>query len=245
MSTKAVLFDLDGTLLPMVQDEFVKEYFRRLTAAMKPYGYEPKMLMDAIWEGIHVMIENDGTRMNEPIFWEAFERKFGRDVKPDMPRFDRFYREEFDKVQCIVKGQNPHAVALVRNLRRAGVPVVLATNPVFPPAATECRIRWAGLEPEDFTLYTTFHNTGFCKPNPAYYTDIAGKIGVSPDECIMIGNDIKDDMSAALVGMDVFFLDDYPVNREGADESVYKRGDFIDLTRYLEKKIPALSELTR
>ncbi len=233
MLPKAILFDLDGTLLPLCQDEFVKEYFRRLTAAMSPRGYDPSRLKEAIWAGIHVMEKNDGSRPNETIFWETFRQVFGRDVTGDKPYFDDFYRGDFQNVKDVVCKTNPEAVALVHRLREAGIPVVLATNPVFPAVATESRIRWAGLTPADFTLYTTYENIGFCKPNPGYYREIARRIGVNPGDCLMVGKDIRDDMSAADVGMDVFFLSDYPVNRACADVTKYKQGGFAQLTAFL------------
>ena len=43
-----VLFDLDGTLLPMDRDVFVKDYFGRLARKLAPYGYEPKKLIEAV-----------------------------------------------------------------------------------------------------------------------------------------------------------------------------------------------------
>lgn len=52
----------------------------------------------------------------------------------------------------------------MRELKRRGFGVALATNPIFPSVATESRIRWAGLEPEEFALYTTYENTAYCKP---------------------------------------------------------------------------------
>ncbi len=39
---KTILFDLDGTLLPMDQDEFIRDYFQRLAQKVSPLGYEPK-----------------------------------------------------------------------------------------------------------------------------------------------------------------------------------------------------------
>ena len=48
MSIKAILFDLDGTLLPMDQDLFTEGYFRLLAEKMAPYGYEPKKLIASI-----------------------------------------------------------------------------------------------------------------------------------------------------------------------------------------------------
>ena len=53
---KAILFDLDGTLLPMDQDEFTKGYFKLLAAKLAPYGYEPKTLIDTVWAGTAAMV---------------------------------------------------------------------------------------------------------------------------------------------------------------------------------------------
>ena len=172
MLPRAILFDLDGTVLPLVQDDFVREYFRRLTAFMAPHGYDPDLLKKAIWAGIRVMETNDGSRMNEAIFWDTFRHVFGRDVTADMPYFDAFYRGDFENVKEAVFPPNPDAVALIRKLKTTGIPVVLATNPVFPRTATEARSRWAGLTPDDFTLVTTFENGRisndfeFCRPLP-------------------------------------------------------------------------------
>lgn len=48
MKITTVLFDLDGTLLPMDQDVFIKDYFGRLARKLAPYGYEPKKLIEAV-----------------------------------------------------------------------------------------------------------------------------------------------------------------------------------------------------
>ena len=42
---KHVLFDLDGTLLPMDQNEFVKYYMPLLAKRFVKYGMEPKALI--------------------------------------------------------------------------------------------------------------------------------------------------------------------------------------------------------
>ena len=59
MKITTVLFDLDGTLLPMDQDLFTKGYFKLLAAKLAPYGYEPKQLIDAVWAGTAAMLKND------------------------------------------------------------------------------------------------------------------------------------------------------------------------------------------
>ena len=115
-----------------------------------------------------------------------------------------------------------------------GLRVALATNPIFPAVATESRIRWAGLEPEDFELYTTYENIGYCKPNPDYYREIAKRLGVQPEECLMVGNDVTEDMVAQSIGMQVFLLTDCLINKERKDISLYPRGSFLQLLDHIE-----------
>ena len=66
---RAYLFDLDGTLLPMDQDEFTKAYFDGLSKNLAPYGYEPKRLVGGVRHGTKAMVKNDGTQTNEQVFW--------------------------------------------------------------------------------------------------------------------------------------------------------------------------------
>ena len=95
MNYKAVLFDLDGTLLPMDQDQFTKEYFKRLAIKLAPHGYEADALFKNLWAGVTAMILNDGSRLNEEAFWDTFCQLVGKDCRCDAPVFDSFYRNEF------------------------------------------------------------------------------------------------------------------------------------------------------
>lgn len=229
---KTVLFDLDGTLLPMDQEYFTKAYFKLLAARLAPLGYEPGKLVDSIWAGTAAMVKNDGSRTNEEAFWETFAAIYGARVKQDRAVIDDFYTREFNQARTAC-GFNPAASETVARLKAAGKEVVLATNPIFPAAATRSRIRWAGLEPEDFRLYTTYENARFCKPNPDYYREILEKIGRRPQECLMVGNDATEDGAAEQLGMPVFLLTDCLICPEGADLSRFPRGGFPELNAYL------------
>ncbi len=232
MSISMILFDLDGTLLPMDQTIFMRDYFGRLSRKLAPRGYDPKALIDAIWAGTADMVKNDGSVLNETRFWNRFESIFGEKVKEELPLFDEFYREEFNLVQASC-GHNPAAAATVRAIKEKGFRVALATNPLFPSRATECRIRWAGLAPEEFELYTTYENTGYCKPNPAYYLDVCARLGVEPEACAMVGNDVCEDMIAQTLGMKVFLLTDCLINKENKDISAYPHGSFKELSVWI------------
>ena len=113
----------------------------------------------------------------------------------------------------------------------------LATNPLFPATATEQRIGWAGLSPNDFELYTTYENSNYCKPNLDYYRAVMNKLSVTPEECLMVGNDVGEDMIATDLGASVFLLTDCLINKENVDISVYPNGNFDALLNYINENL--------
>lgn len=236
MSIKVILFDLDGTLLPMDQSVFVKAYFGSLAKRLAPLGYEADRLIEAIWSGTEAMVRNTGSKTNEEVFWDHFAKLFGEKARADLPHFDAFYREEFDGVQKAC-GYSPMAAEVIAEAKRLGLRVVLATNPIFPAIATEKRMVWAGLDKNDFELYTTYENSRHCKPNPDYYRDILGQLGVCAEECLMVGNDVTEDMVAESLGMEVFLLTDCLINKQGKDIAGYPSGGFPELLRFIQERI--------
>jgi len=232
-SLKTILFDLDGTLLPMDQDTFVKSYFGLLAKKMAPYGYEQNSFIKAIYSGVAAMVGNDGTKKNEEAFWKNFTGIYGEAAMEHLPIFEEFYRVEFQQVQnvCVF---NPESREAVRTLKEMGYQLVLATNPLFPPVATESRVRWAGLDKEDFAWITTYDNSSFCKPNPAYYKEILDTLNIKPEECLMVGNDVSEDMIAKTLGMRVFLLTKDLINTDNKDINQYPHGDFDDLMDYIK-----------
>lgn len=229
-----ILFDLDGTLLPMDQEVFVKAYLGGLAKKMAPYGYDPDMLTKAVWKGTGAMVMNDGSSRNDSVFWSVFNSVFGADCRRDEPLFEEFYRNEFQRVSAFC-GFDPRAAETIRRIKALGFRVALATNPLFPAIATQSRVRWAGLEPEDFAYITTYENSYHCKPNPDYYREILDKLGVSAEECLMVGNDVSEDMVAQSLGMKVFLLTDCIINKENRDISQYPHGSFPELLEYIRR----------
>ena len=160
MNLKAILFDLDGTLLPMNQDEFVKAYFGLLAKKLSIYGYEPQKLIESIWSGTKAMITNNGENTNEEVFWDLFKKIYGEDVISDQGKFEDFYKKEFQLVQKVC-GYDEKANYLIKKLKESNYRLILATNPIFPSIATQSRIKWAGLENDDFEYITTYEKTIF------------------------------------------------------------------------------------
>ena len=234
---KAVLFDLDGTLLPMDQNTFMKDYFGRLLRRLAPLGYTPEVFLASMHAGIAAMVKNDGSRTGEEAYWDAYASVSGTDLAKELPVLEDFYETEFDAVAAAC-GYTPKAAALVHGLKDRGIRVILATNPLFPRIATRKRIRWAGLSPEDFEFYTTFEDIGYCKPNPDYYREVLRRADLDAADCLMVGNDVAEDMLAgAKAGLRGFLLTDCLINTPGADLEQFPHGSFKELEDYLNQLI--------
>ena len=236
MKIKAVFFDLDGTLLPMDQDVFVSAYFHGLVSLLAPKGYDERGVGGALLRGIDAMVNNDGTKTNEQVFWDSFAKILGEGVRNEVSLLDEFYRTEFQQISSKC-GYNEQSKQIVDMLNARGIITVLATNPLFPAIATESRMRWAGLSPEDFKIYTTYESSRYCKPNLKYYEELISEIGLVPEECLMVGNDVGDDMVAEALGMKVFLLTDCLINKTDRAVDEFKHGNFDDLRKYIEELI--------
>ena len=203
---EAILFDLDGTLLPMDMDVFSKGYLDTLAEEMKQYGYEKETLLPAMWRGVASMVKNDGTKINHDAFWDTFADALGQRVYGDIPKFDAFYGGKFNEAVKYTS-PTPNAKKAVEYARTCAERVILATNPMFPTVAVKSRLEWAGLKYEDFDYATDYKNSHFCKPNPKYFEEIAEKFSLNPKNCLMVGNNATEDAKASMsLGFSVFLL---------------------------------------
>ena len=232
MKYKAILFDMDGTLLPMDYNTFTKGYFKLLAGKLSPIGIEPEQLINAVWAGTKAMVKNDGTKLNREVFWNMFAQATGKDYEPFLQKSDEFYLNEFEGAKAFT-GENPLAKKAVELARKTGAKVICATNPIFPLNGQLKRLSWVNLGAEDFDNITSYESEHCSKPNPKYYLNICEKIGVEPEECLMIGNDVVEDMKAgSSVGMDCFLVTDWAIMN---DEWNGRKGTFEELVAYLEE----------
>ena len=231
---KYIFFDLDGTLLPMVQDDFVRCYYKLLTTKMSKFGVEPKKLIDALNYGAYQMTNNDGTMTNEERFWICYEKIMGIIKDTYINELNEFYETEFNEAIVSTK-PDPLARKIIDVLHDKGYKVVLATSPLFPQSAIYNRIRWAGLTPEDFVLITTYEKYHYCKPNLGYYQEILDNLNIKQEGYLMIGNDIGEDLSAKLAGFRTYLVTDYIENRANMSYEPDMKGSLQDLYEYLKQ----------
>ena len=233
---KNFLFDLDGTLLPMDMDLFIKLYFKSVCKRFVPIlNVDSDTLIKALWYGTKQMGLNDGTKTNKDVFWKAAEEVCGKSLVEYIEQFDDYYCNEFIAAKRATT-VNPYAKKSVEYIKEHGGRLIAATNPIFPEVATRRRLEWAGVSPEDFEYITFYENSSSCKPNLKYYEDICEKCDINPKESIMIGNDVDEDMCSEKLGFDTFLITDSLVNRDNKDFSKYKNGSFQSFYDFLTDK---------
>ncbi len=203
---RAVLFDLDGTLLETNFQTFMAEYFQGVSRQFRPW-MDPNEFLTNLMEATHVMTINmDETRTNLEVFTEDFFKRTSLDPAL-MDQFYLYYDNEFPKLEYLTKA-HPLAGKAIETARNLDCKIVLATNPLFPRSAIMERMRWAGVDGYCFDLITAGDNMHFCKPNVEYYQEIARTIAVDPRDCLMIGDEPENDGVAVNCGMNTFILDE-------------------------------------
>ncbi|MCI8331999.1 MAG: HAD family hydrolase [Clostridiales bacterium] len=235
MKIKAILCDLDGTLLRMEEKDFINHYLSRLCRVMEPFGYKGEEMVAAMWKGVDALINSDGTQNNHDTFWQTFSSILGPETLTHEDKFDDFYRQgDFHQTKEITK-PNPQAKVFIEELKKQNIRVILATNPLFPACAVQTRLGWIDLCLDDFELVTTYENCRYCKPSVHYYEDILQTAGLSPSECIMIGNSVTEDIvPAKALGIDTFLITEYA----SGDTSLAKnQGTFADMQAFVKDKI--------
>lgn len=224
-----ILFDLDGTLLPMDTETFSAAYFRALAAKAAPFGYDAQSIVDAVWTATRAMMKNDGAMTNAERFWSVFPQALGEEAAAQLKMpFDGFYREEFHSVRQATMA-NPNARKLVDSLKKQGYTLVVATNPLFPLDGNLTRMSWVDLYPEDFQLITSYETAHYCKPNLGYYREMLSNLGKEPQNCIMVGNDATEDLAVNQLGMESYLVTDCLLNPHQLDLTGQRQGSFQEM----------------
>lgn len=235
---KAILFDLDGTLLPLDEKQFLKHYIGNFTVMCGRKNLPSETSTKALLYGIDIMSKNDGSMSNEDCFWNAFLKAAQMDPNSDHCMFNDYYHTEFLNVKEFVY-PTEFADKCVKTAKQKGYRLILATNPLFPKVGTLKRIEWAGLCPDDFEIISTYEDYSYAKPRLEYYNEILDRANLDPKDCLMIGNDVAEDMCTTELGMDTYLVTDHLINKNSEDISKYKNGTLSDCLEYI-KSLPTV-----
>lgn len=234
-----VLFDLDGTLLSMDLDEFINHYFGLVITCFKDSKFDENKIMKSLLAGTKAMQKNDGTRRNEEVFWDVFQKESGIEKQEIEADFEAFYQNDFQKIEKTVK-QNQAMIKAVDILKEKGYRMVCATNPLFPSIASASRLKWSGVDTSAFDFVTTYEDFSHCKPNIEYFKEVLDKYDIDQDRCIMVGNDSLEDGIIETINVPVYLIDDHLIHR---DDTPVKSTWCGNSTAFLElvKELPDIN----
>jgi FMN phosphatase YigB (HAD superfamily) len=202
---KAILFDLDGTLLHMDFEKFIPSFFKSFARYFSNY-YDSDDLEEKLRGINELLLQNAGNKTNVEVFKEEFYRLFKVDIKVLDFMISEFFDFVFPKLQKHVKSK-PDACSVVNTAFNCGYDVIIATNPIFPVMAARHRLNWVDLGNFPYTLITGLENCSAVKPNLLFFKEIFSKIDRNPSECLMVG-DMNMDIVAAKLGCPTFFMAD-------------------------------------
>lgn len=234
---RVVCFDLDGTLLPMDIEEFMRSYFERIGKYAASRGLDAQLFMTALKGGTKAMALSSDDRTNDQVFWTEFEKIYGPENLEGIDArkiADDFYANEFahigDDFEC-----NQESARAIEILRGKGYPVVLTTMPMFPVQAIKHRLGWAGIDPSVFERITSYENSKTVKPRQTYYAENLVAMGVDGRDVLMVGNNTMEDLSFLDLGADGFLVTDWLLDPVGFDMDSIKHGSFEDFIAFVEE----------
>jgi FMN phosphatase YigB (HAD superfamily) len=209
---KALLLDLDDTLLTNEASRFFPAYFELISRTMQDVVSAPEFLRQ-LQAGTRAMLANrDPARTLRESFAGVFYPPLGRTEDELYLRFEDFYLRVFPALRDVTEVR-PAARALVDQARAAGLTLAVATNPVLPLLAIEERLRWAGVPSQDgrYALVTSYEEFHFAKPDPAYFAEVTGRLGLEPADAGMVGNDVENDLEPARgIGLATYHVAESP-----------------------------------
>ncbi|MCD4687353.1 MAG: HAD hydrolase-like protein [Anaerolineae bacterium] len=209
---KAILLDLDDTLLGNPTEQFVTRYLALLGGFLgERLGIEPAIARALVAAVQAIVRSDDPRRTNWETFYGAFDPLLAETGVTRVafdPVVKEFYRDVYPQLQPLTQ-RRPGARLLVEWLLARDYRVAVATNPFFPRTAIEQRLAWAGVPVDavEFAIVTTLDNMHYAKPHPAYYEEVLARVGVQADEAIMVGDDWKNDIVPAWhAGLNTFWV---------------------------------------
>ncbi|MFZ5899408.1 MAG: HAD family hydrolase [Bacillota bacterium] len=228
-----LLFDLDGTLLPMDTDKFLGAYLHLLAPRLSRYLPPDRFIRELLISTEAMIVNNEPSKTNEEVFMDDFFGRTGLPKEELLPIFEDFYRRDFPSLVHATQPSETAALILEKAIMK-GYEVVIATNPIFPRLAIEERLRWIGVSDFPFRLVTTYEEMHFCKPNLNYYREIIERLNCTETACLMVGNDVEEDLVAGKIGIQTYLVKNCVINRKGCAYQANYQGSLEDLLAFVE-----------
>ncbi|MBL8100334.1 MAG: DinB family protein [Anaerolineales bacterium] len=227
-----LLLDLDDTLLNTNLQSFIPAYFQALANELAPQ-ITPTLMFRALIAGTQKMNESkDFTRTLREVFDEEFYPQIEVERGKLDSAIENFYDNIFPTLQNLTSPKEG-AKEFVEWAFAQGFRIAIATDPLLTTKATHHRLRWAGFEPNQFEIVSTYENFHFSKTYPAYYAEVLGLMGWADNPILMVGNDLdRDIIPAKRLGLKTYLVDEEPASQSGLEAD--SAGSLSGLRLWLE-----------
>lgn len=211
---KAILFDMDGTLLDIRFNTFITLYGADISHLLGEIARKNPVLLGVPAARSYLSM-SDAKRtdnlLNIEKFAQTYEKLTGIPIlEPTIREALRYYERELLPHKNTASTFNAHPMTGSRELlelcKKLGFKRALATNPAFSKLCIEARMGWSEISYDDFDFVSHAENSYRLKPQPAYYNFVAEQLGVAPEECLMVGNDPARDIVRPTNGMPTAFI---------------------------------------
>lgn len=240
---KAVLFDLDDTLLRLNLAAFIARYVAGATRLLADVARTSPVAIGVPYARAFLAMDaqdREDSLTNERLFDQTFYAATGIPLDdPVIADLMTYYESQIvPGFSGGLVGARPveGARAAIEAVHDAGLVCALATNPTFSLACDRARMGWAGVAEEDFALISTYANSTRCKPSVRYYQEFANQLGVRLEECLMVGNDAVRDIVRPSCGLRTAY-----VGHARPKDAVW-RGPMERLARELPDLVARLNE---
>lgn len=238
--TLTLLLDLDDTLLDTNMGKLIPAYFQALSKYLSS-KVSPEVMLPALMAGTNLMlVSQDPAHTLQEVFENEFYPRLGIPKTELTAEIDDFYDNIFPGLESVTK-KREGARELVEAAVAKGDRLVIATDPLFPRKAIYHRIRWAGLDPRQFDLISSFETFHFTKSHPAFYAEILGRLGWPDGPVLMVGNDVERDLvPAKKLGLAFYQVDNASL-KDGTSDLDH-RGNLTNLRARLTSTDPHIPE---
>jgi phosphoglycolate phosphatase len=186
---KAILFDLDGTLIDSVHD--LCATMNSLLAGMGRRPVSVAEMKDCTGDGLKVMLDKAFRLTGAPI--EPAQ------IEPGMKRFLEIYEQVIPRPTCIFPG----IMDFLRRQKDAGVKMAVVTNK--HESASRRLLRQLELT-QYFSSVIGGDSCAERKPHPLPLLTALEQIGEKPDHAVMIGDSPNDVLAARAAGIAVLAI---------------------------------------
>lgn len=230
-----LLMDLDGTLLPVDINFFLERYLYGLAPHFRHLADKATFIQQLMASTMETINNNDPRLTNEMVFWENFSQRMGVPRQELEPIFNEYYAKEFPGLKRYLP-ETDRAVKLLHQAKELEMELIVATNPIFPQSVIMERLRWIGCDQYPYLWVTAMENMHYCKPNPNYFREIVERLSLPPEECLMVGNDMEEDLPAKAVGIKTCIVTDFLIDRKTSKYTP----DYLGTMDQFIKDLPAI-----